>query len=63
MEIDQLSFDNSSSFSLSRSTILVIHNSQLETKNVGIEMYSSLMGNFHISTLILVIISTPSGGS
>jgi hypothetical protein len=50
MTIDQLSFVYSSpNVSLGQS-IPVINNSQLATKNIGVGMYSSLMGTFDFST-------------
>ena len=41
--IDQMSFNSSSSIASSGSTIPAIENYQLETKNVGVGMYLSLM--------------------
>ena len=51
----QKPFENSSTKESSGATISVIDNSQLTTENVGVGMYLSLMGNFNISTPILMI--------
>jgi hypothetical protein len=46
MTIDQLSFAHASPNALVRPSILVIDNSQPTTEDVGVRMYSSLMGTF-----------------
>jgi hypothetical protein len=50
--IDLLSFVYSSLNASIGPSIPVIKNSQPETKNIGVRMYSSLMGTFNFSTLI-----------
>jgi hypothetical protein len=50
--IDLLSFAYSSLNASIGPSIPVIKNSQPETKNIGVRMYSSLMGNFNFSTPI-----------
>jgi hypothetical protein len=47
--IDQLSFAYSSPNASLGLSIPVIDNSQMETKNIGVRMYSSLMGTFDFS--------------
>ena len=46
--VEHKTFDNSSMKASSRTTILVIDNSQLATKNIGVGMYPSLMGTLNI---------------
>jgi hypothetical protein len=50
--IDQLSFVYSTPNASVGSSILVVDNSQLETENIDVRMYSSLMGTFDFSVLI-----------
>jgi hypothetical protein len=50
--IDQLSFAYSSPNASVGLSILVVDNSHPATKNIGVEMYSSLMGTFDFSTPI-----------
>jgi hypothetical protein len=52
MTIDRLSFAYSSPNASVGLSIPVIDNSQLATENIGVEMYSSLMGTFDFSALI-----------
>jgi hypothetical protein len=49
MTIDQLSFACSSPNASIGQSIPVIDNSQSTTKNIGVRMYSSLMGNFNFT--------------
>jgi hypothetical protein len=60
--IDQLSFLYSSLNASIGPSIPVVYNSQPTTKNIGVRMYSSLMGTFKFSTpthLIYTMSSTP----
>jgi hypothetical protein len=50
--IDQLSFAYASPNASVGRSILMIENSQLATENVGVRMYSSLMGIFDFMALI-----------
>jgi hypothetical protein len=49
--IDQLSFVNASLNASVGPSILVIDNYQTKTKDIGVRMYSSLMGNFYCGTI------------
>jgi hypothetical protein len=51
MRIDQLSFACSSPNASIGQLIPVIDNSQLKIENIGVRMYSSIMGNFYFSAL------------
>ena len=53
--IDQNSFQNPCVNASSGASIPIINHSQLETKNVGVGMYPSLMGTFSCPTPILMI--------
>jgi hypothetical protein len=53
--IDQLSFVHPSPFALVGPSVPIIDNSQQETENVGVRMYSPLMGTFNFSTPISYI--------
>ena len=52
MTINQLSFVYASPNASIGPSILVVKNSQLETNNIGVRMYSSLMGTFDFMALI-----------
>ena len=58
MTIDKISFDNFSLKASSRASIPVINHSQPATKNIGVDMYPSLMGTFSFIALILIISSS-----
>jgi hypothetical protein len=61
--IDQLSFAHASPDTLVGPSILVIDNSQSTTKDIHVEMYSSLMGTFDLVASIYHIYAMSSRSS